>query len=152
MARLTTIKPKLQTLRPKLQAPKDEAGRSRYRDQAAPWRAWYQTERWAKLRDAILLRDLYTCQMSGVLLTRGKGDPTSATIDHIIPHRGDPALFWDESNLWAVCAQMHDTVCQSIEARHTGEAIRAAKLAHKAVGRDGYPTRPADRWVDRAHG
>jgi len=28
-------------------------------------------------------------------------------VDHIIPHRGDKALFWDENNLQALCHSCH---------------------------------------------
>jgi 5-methylcytosine-specific restriction enzyme A len=29
-------------------------------------------------------------------------------VDHIVPHRGDPALFWDESNWQAMAKVCHD--------------------------------------------
>ena len=157
MARLTTQAPRLSTLRPSLQAPKGEAQRSRYRDATAPHRAWYRTTRWQKLRQAILLRDSYTCQMSGVLLRGGRSDRTGsilrpAVIDHLVPHAGSPDLFWDPDNLWAISADMHDTVCQAIEARLTGEAVRAAKIAYRFVGLDGSTLRPKARWVDQRWG
>ena len=31
----------------------------------------------------------------------------SAQVDHIQPHRGDAALFWDEDNWQALCARCH---------------------------------------------
>ena len=38
-----------------------------------------------------------------------EGRYTKATVvDHIIPHRGDPKLFWDESNWQALCKRHHD--------------------------------------------
>jgi len=34
---------------------------------------------------------------------------TPATVvDHIIPHRGDERLFWDETNWQPLCKQCHD--------------------------------------------
>jgi 5-methylcytosine-specific restriction protein A len=37
------------------------------------------------------------------------GKLTPATIvDHIVPHRGDPVLFWDESNWQPLCKSCHD--------------------------------------------
>lgn len=37
------------------------------------------------------------------------GRYTKATVvDHIVPHRGDPALFWDESNWQPLCKPCHD--------------------------------------------
>lgn len=38
-----------------------------------------------------------------------KGIATPATVvDHIVPHRGDPKLFWDRSNWQALCKKCHD--------------------------------------------
>lgn len=37
------------------------------------------------------------------------GKYTKATVvDHIIPHRGDPELFWDSNNWQALCKSCHD--------------------------------------------
>lgn len=37
------------------------------------------------------------------------GKYTKATVvDHIQPHRGDPALFWDKSNWQPLCKPCHD--------------------------------------------
>ena len=33
---------------------------------------------------------------------------TPATLtDHVVPHRGDPRLFWDEGNWQALCGTCH---------------------------------------------
>ena len=32
----------------------------------------------------------------------------ATVVDHIRPHRGDPVLFWDESNWQALCKECHD--------------------------------------------
>lgn len=38
-----------------------------------------------------------------------EGQVTPATVvDHITPHRGDRALFWDRSNWQALCARHHN--------------------------------------------
>lgn len=37
----------------------------------------------------------------------GKLTPANV-VDHIIPHRGDEALFWDEKNWQALCKPCHD--------------------------------------------
>ena len=40
---------------------------------------------------------------------RKNGTLTPATvIDHIIPHRGDKKLFWDETNWQPLCKDCHD--------------------------------------------
>ena len=37
------------------------------------------------------------------------GRYTAATVvDHIIPHRGDMSLFWDERNWQSLCERCHD--------------------------------------------
>lgn len=39
---------------------------------------------------------------------RQRGRVTAATdVDHIKPHRGDQALFWDKDNWQALCASCH---------------------------------------------
>lgn len=32
----------------------------------------------------------------------------ATTVDHIVPHRGDMALFWDVGNLQSLCKPHHD--------------------------------------------
>lgn len=93
----------------------DEAARHRQRDATQPWRAWYKTARWQRLRERVLIRDRYTCQKTGVLLVGRHPAPNSPVVDHIIPHRGDERLFWDENNLHAVSKAYHDSTKQSEE-------------------------------------
>lgn len=39
---------------------------------------------------------------------REKGKLTPAmVVDHVIPHRGDPVLFWDEKNWQPLCKDCH---------------------------------------------
>src|SRR5262249_9961142 len=61
------------------------------RDQAQPWRAWYKTKRWQRLRWHVLVRDGFTCQGCGEL----KGKSAAMVADHIKPHRGNAELFWN---------------------------------------------------------
>lgn len=38
-----------------------------------------------------------------------EGKYTKATVvDHIVPHRGDQTLFWDQNNWQALCKKCHD--------------------------------------------
>jgi 5-methylcytosine-specific restriction protein A len=32
----------------------------------------------------------------------------ATVVDHIVPHRGDKILFWDESNFQSLCKNCHD--------------------------------------------
>ena len=98
-------------------APVAERDRSRQRDANQPWRAWYKTSRWQKLRLKILKRDGYTCQATGVMLVGKYPAADSPVVDHKHPHRGDADLFWDERNLQALSKEYHDKVKQSIEKR-----------------------------------
>ncbi len=76
------------------------------------WRKWYHTSRWTKLREKVLLRDLFTCRMCG----RIQGDTSQLVADHIAPHRGNAARFWDEANLQTLCANpCHNTHKAALE-------------------------------------
>lgn len=77
----------------------------------APWRGWYKTARWRALRSTTLLRDLYTCQKCGRL----EGNTSLLVCDHKQPHRGSPALFWDQGNLWTLCQSCHASTKQAEE-------------------------------------
>ncbi|WP_412063993.1 HNH endonuclease [Rhizobium sp. SYY.PMSO] len=90
-----------------------EAERHRQRDRVQPWRAWYKTSRWQKLRMSVLVRDLFTCQMKGC--GRIEADTSQLVADHKIPHHGDEALFWDENNLQCLCKPCHDKLKQKEE-------------------------------------
>lgn len=82
---------------------------------AQPWRAWYSTARWKRLRADVLKASGYQCAQTGVLLIGKAGAPDSPVVDHIEPHRGDPSLFWDRGNLQAVSKEWHDTEKQKQE-------------------------------------
>lgn len=59
--------------------------------------------RWQKARK-IFLQSHPICAKC-----RAEGKIIKATVvDHIIPHRGDPKLFWDQSNWQALCKRCHD--------------------------------------------
>jgi 5-methylcytosine-specific restriction protein A len=69
-------------------------------------RRWYRIARWRHpvwgRRAQILARDplCVECRRAGVV------EPT-AEVDHVIPHRGDPVLFWDPDNLQGLCTTHH---------------------------------------------
>lgn len=78
--------------------------KSRYRDESLHYRKWYKTARWQQLRMEVLTRDLFTCQMC----TRSEYRTNLLVCDHIKPHRGHDALFWDMNNLQCLCKPCHD--------------------------------------------
>lgn len=119
MARkLSNLKPRLTGLGHRLgAAPETEQQRNRGRDDSQAYRAWYKTARWQKLRQRIILRDKYRCQRTGVMLFGKHPAPDSPVVDHIKPHRGNEALFWDEANLQTIAKAEHDKVKQAEEAK-----------------------------------
>jgi len=101
------------TFRPAGLGPKVERDRQadRERDAAKPYRRWYKTKEWQRLRWSVLLRDRFTCQMCGHI------EPATSQLvaDHRQRHRGVAALFWDAGNLWTLCKPCHDGAKQRIE-------------------------------------
>lgn len=120
MSRLTAIPSRLAPAGRKLgPAPGDSRAQDRERGQLKPWRKWYFTARWKRLRLQILDRDGWTCRQTGVPLVGPKDAPDSPVVDHIQEHKGDSALFWDPENLQAVSKAWHDSEKQRQErARH----------------------------------
>lgn len=59
--------------------------------------------RWQRYRISYLLRHpaCEQCRLEGRLVA-------AEVIDHIIPHRGDESLMWDEANHQALCKACHD--------------------------------------------
>jgi 5-methylcytosine-specific restriction enzyme A len=59
--------------------------------------------RWRRARAAYLARNplCVRCQAAGYI-------GSSTVVDHVVPHRGDAALFWDEANWAALCKPCHD--------------------------------------------
>ena len=84
----------------------------------------YDTVRWKRFR-AWKLQTEPLCR-----LCSEKGILESATVvDHIVPHRNDPILFWDADNTQSICAPCHDRVKQSEE--RSG--------FRRDIGEDGWP-------------
>lgn len=115
--KLKIIRPLVSTLPPLVGRPKGEKARDHYRRQTQPWRAWYNTPRWERLRRQAFERDLYTCQRSGEICSGTGNDQNSPVANHKIPHHGDPALFWDINNIETVTKRIHDGLIQSEERR-----------------------------------
>jgi 5-methylcytosine-specific restriction protein A len=110
---LKALKPRLSKMPPRLQTMR-ETRDTRYSPDATV-RGWYHSARWQKLRQEVLIRDLYTCQQTGVILTTGRDAPNAAVVHHKVPHRGDEQLFWDINNLEAVSKAYHDSEAQREE-------------------------------------
>ena len=59
--------------------------------------------RWRRARQAFLKRNPL-CVACGV---EGRLEPATV-VDHVVPHRGDPVLFWDRANWQSLCKLCHD--------------------------------------------
>lgn len=67
--------------------------------------------RWQKAREQYLL-DNPLC----VYCARHGRTAAASVVDHVVPHRGDQDLFWDQGNWQALCKPCHDSVKQAEEA------------------------------------
>lgn len=87
--------------------------------------------RWRRYR-VMFLRRHPLC-----VLCQQQGKATSATVvDHIIPHRGDPERFWDESNHQPLCKPCHDGAKRAQELRGLA----------RGCGPDGIPLDVSHPW------
>lgn len=75
------------------------------RPDARPWKGRLYGRRWKAASKAFLdARPL--CECDGC---RAAGRVTAAeVVDHVVPHRGDEALFWDGSNWRPMAKRCHD--------------------------------------------
>ena len=68
---------------------------------------------WQKARRAYLAEHPLCVMCNAV-----KRVTAANVVDHIIPHRGNQELFWDEANWQALCKTHHDTDKAEQEGRH----------------------------------
>lgn len=78
-----------------------EIHRAQYARESAAERGY--DKKWEKARK-VFLRKYPLCV---VCMKEGKLTPATV-VDHIIPHRGDKRLFWDEGNWQPLCKTHHD--------------------------------------------
>lgn len=72
------------------------------RKEREPWAKLYDTQRWRRASRAFLAEHpmCLHCERAGVW-------KLSTEVDHVVPHRGDEALFWDTGNWQALCHSCH---------------------------------------------
>lgn len=113
--KLRTIKPMVKTLPALIGRPTGEKARDTYRNANQPWRQWYQSAEWKRIRLLAFKRDRYVCQRTGEACI-GKGQERNAPVaNHRIPHKGDRKLFFSLSNLETVTKEVHDGLIQREE-------------------------------------
>ena len=103
MAKLPTLKPRLQTQRTPQKI--DSSWRS---NKSSTERGYGY--RWQKARERFLRSNplCVYCKAKGLV-------EVATVVDHIIPHRGDQEIFWDESQWQSLCASCHSSVKQKEE-------------------------------------
>lgn len=99
---------------------------------SSSYKQLYKTKTWKHMRQKVLLRDNFTCQVEncGRSLRKGRTEGAAAVVHHKIAHKGDPILFFDENNLISTCKQCHDGPLAKAEGRGYSSDI----------GLDGWPT------------
>lgn len=108
----------------------------------------FSTRRGRKVRAEVMKRDLYRCQMCGLIVFPGRHKSTSAVVDHLVPVELAPELELEKSNLWTVCKGCHDGPCQFIEKRagNDPDEIVRAKRAYLGYDNTGRPRDPQHPW------
>lgn len=73
-----------------------------YNKNNRPFKKLYNS-RWRKLRKEFLKEHplCEACKEHGVI-------KAATVVDHVVPHKGNERLFWDESNWQALCKSCHD--------------------------------------------
>ncbi|MGD9879010.1 MAG: HNH endonuclease [Hyphomicrobiaceae bacterium] len=66
----------------------------------------------------------------------------ATVVDHIVPHRGDPELFWRQNNWQPLCLICHDAIKQAEE---KGGHMRGCDV-------NGVPLDPSHPWAREAAG
>ena len=91
----------------------------------------YKTKSWQRLRYYQLQKEPMCrfCQQVGRVVAAN-------VVDHIIPHRGDSALFHDKDNLQSLCAACHD--------RHKQRQEKSGRVVGNDA--DGMPLDPWHHW------
>lgn len=97
------------TYRPPYAPPREERARE-YRQARDPGRSKLYTSRWSKASIGFLKRVgvCPACEAAGITAV-------AVVTDHVIPHRGDRALFWSRDNWQGCCKWHHDVVKQRLE-------------------------------------
>jgi len=96
---------------------------------AKDYKSWYQTPWWRSAR-----REWLKLHKICVMCRRNGTIKKATVVDHQIPHRGNPFLFFNWHNLQSLCYHHHNSIKQASEARGAGARI------------DGSPVIPQDGW------
>ena len=96
-------------------------------------RAWYHLARWRVGRRPQVLAEQPFC-----VECRKEGRIEESTeVDHIVPHNGDPGLFWDPENLQGLCTSHHSQKTQREQSGGRGRPIARGVRARVGADRTG---------------
>ncbi|MBY5733514.1 MULTISPECIES: HNH endonuclease [Rhizobium] len=79
--------------------------------------------RWSKARDTHLRRSPICIGCEAIGRTQA-----ATVVDHVDPHHGDSAKFWDTSMWQSCCKWHHDSVKQQLEAMYAAGRIPLSEL------------------------
>jgi 5-methylcytosine-specific restriction enzyme A len=126
--------------RPAGAQPSSEVGRALDRLRPSAARRGY-SGRWRKARARYLAEHplCASCQAGGRL-------SSAKVVDHVVPHRGDQRLFWDEDNWEALCKPCHDR--KTVRDGRWGQRQQSDGAARRIYGCDvhGIPLDPDHPW------
>ncbi|HUE93586.1 HNH endonuclease [Pseudomonas sp.] len=127
MARLTTLKPRV----------KESKGRQLAQVNPDSWRQGKTTaergygSRWQRARETFLAHNplCVYCQKKGRV-------EVATVVDHIVDHRGNQDLFWQQSNWQPLCKPCHDSVKRLEVRRHSSKlnTMEPATMIHIVIG------------------
>jgi 5-methylcytosine-specific restriction enzyme A len=91
--------------------------------------------RWKSARAAFLRSHPLCCECErrGMVVA-------AAVVDHVTPHKGDMALFWDSNNWQSLCKTCHSSWKQALEHGHA-----------RGVDDSGWPLDPGHHWKGEGH-
>lgn len=115
------------------------------RQRRAPGRSFYATSRWRELRRSFLARNP-VCGHCGA---------PARHVDHVRPHRGAEALFFDVRNLYPLCHSCHSRKTVYTDGGF-GRPVRASSTVpfgrDAGCSADGEPLWDAHPWNTRKRG
>lgn len=108
MAALKMLKPRIATLDTRRLKTLDTTSWGSDRGSAARGYGY----KWQKARERYLMDHPLCCycQRDGIITA-------ASVVDHIVPHKGDASLFWNEANWQPLCKPCHDSVKAKEEGR-----------------------------------
>ena len=91
---------------------------------------FYRTKRWDRLREKVLRRDGYMCQVSRRYGKRAQ----ATTVHHVFPREDFPEYQWEAWNLVSLAGAVHDEMHDRVTGKLTA---KGAELLRRVARRQG---------------